>query len=156
MAIEQHHLQTYREPFIHRQDLYAQQTSEGAYFLKREPTTDDVVRSHLEGTITAGWYALSPENTTKWVCLDADRDGGLEQLQDAWKQLDGRGIPSLLEASRRGGHLWILFEPIAAQLARRLIQTSLPNLDGGGLPEAGRAGGGRGVGSLVRGPDLLK
>src|SRR5215208_3061675 len=64
MAIEQHHLDTYRTLFIHRQDLYAQQTPKGAYFLKRSPITDTVLRSHLQGAITAGFYALSLENTT--------------------------------------------------------------------------------------------
>src|SRR5262245_6816501 len=130
MAIEQRHFDTYRELFIHRQDVYAQQRPTGAYFLKREPVTDDVIRSHLEGKITAGWYALSAENTTKWVCLDADQEDGLEQLQHAWKQLDQIRIPSQLEASRRGGHLWILLEEVPARDARRFILGSLPDLEG--------------------------
>jgi hypothetical protein len=152
MAIEQQHLQTYRDLFIHREDVYARQSPKGAYFLKREPVSDDVIRSHLEGKITAGWYALSPENTTKWVCLDADRDDGLVQLQHAWQQLDQRGIPSLLEASRRGGHLWILFEPTPARDARRLVLGSLPDLEGVEVYPKQDELGGKGVGSLVRGP----
>jgi hypothetical protein len=153
MAIEQEHLDTYRELFIHRQDLYAQQTPKGAYFLKRSPITDTVLRSHLQGAITAGFYALSPENTTRWVCLDADRDDGMEQLQEAWKQLEARGIPSQLEGSRRGGHLWILFEPIEAAASRRLTLGTLPDLEGVEVfPKRDRLDAGAQVGNLVRGP----
>lgn len=153
MAIEQKHLQTYRDVFIHRQDVYAQQTPKGGYFLKHEPITDDVIRTHLEGRVTAGLYALQPDNTVRWVVLDADRDDGLEQLQEAWKTLDDRGIPSHLEASRRGGHLWILFEPIAAHVARRFILSTVPDLEGVEVfPKQDRLDRGRGVGNLVRGP----
>jgi hypothetical protein len=152
MAIEQQHLNTYRDLFVHRQDLFAQQTPKGAYFLKRSPITDDVIRSHLQGAITAGLYALAPDNTTRWVCLDADRDDGMDQLQEAWKQLDQMGIPSQLEGSRRGGHLWVLFEPIAAAEARRLILGVLPELEGVEVfPKQDRLSDG-GVGTLVRGP----
>jgi hypothetical protein len=152
MAIEQHHLDTYRELFIHRQDVFAQQTPKGAYFLKRSPISDDVIRSHLQGELTAGFYALCPDNSTRWVCLDADRDDGLEQLQAAWKQLEQQGIPSLLEGSRRGGHLWILLEPIEAAKARRFILSALPHLEGVEVfPKQDRLPDG-GVGSLVRGP----
>jgi hypothetical protein len=153
MAIEQEHLDTYRELFIHRQDLYAQQTPKGAYFLKRSPITDTVLRSHLQGAITAGFYALSPDNTTRWVVLDADRDDGLDQLQEAWQQLDAQGIPSQLEGSRRGGHLWILFEPTDAAAARRLVLRVLPDLEGVEVfPKRDRLDAGAQVGNLVRGP----
>jgi len=112
MALEHRHLQTYHDRFCHRRDLYALQRPNGAYFLKRAPLTHEVIRAHLLGNITAGLYALTPDNTVRWVVLDADRDDGLEQLQDAWQQLGTRGITSHLERSRRGGHLWILFEPV--------------------------------------------
>jgi hypothetical protein len=52
-----------------------------------------VIRTHLLGSITAGFYALTPDNTTRWVALDADREDGL-------------------------AHLWILLGPIQAKLAR--------------------------------------
>lgn len=153
MTVERRHVQTYTDLFIHRRDLYAQQTPKGSYFLKREPVTADIVQSHLEGRITAGWYALSPESTTSWVVLDADRRDGLDQLREASKQLDTRGIPSLLELSRRGGHLWILFEPISARVARRLILGALPDLQGVEVfPKRDRLDDGSRVGNLVRGP----
>src|SRR5205823_5207542 len=97
MALEQKHLDIYRSAFIHREDSFALQTSKGSYYLKASPVTDDVVTSHLEGTISAGWYALASNNTLKWVALDADRPNGLEQLQQAWRVLDSQGISALLE-----------------------------------------------------------
>jgi hypothetical protein len=120
MPLEHRHLETYQELFCHRRDLYALQRPNGAYFLKQAPLTPDVVRAHLVGTITAGFYALTPDNTTRWVVLDADREDGLAQLQWSAQQLDTRGINSHFELSRRGGHLWILFEPIQAKLAKAL------------------------------------
>src|SRR5438067_501376 len=107
MAGDREHIQTYLDLFVHRRDLYAQQTRTGAYFLKPFPVSPDVVRGHLLGKLTAGWYTLGPDNTVRWVALDADRADGLERLQAAWRHLDTRGIPGHLELSRRGGHLWI-------------------------------------------------
>jgi len=83
MLIERKHIDTYQELFCHRRDPYAQQRRGGAYFLKRAPVTDHVIQAHLQGRITAGWYALAPDNTVRWVTLDADREQGLEQLQEA-------------------------------------------------------------------------
>src|SRR6266496_2599234 len=88
MSLEQRHLDIYRSTFINREDSFALQTSKGSYYLKASPVTDDVISSHLEGTITAGWYALKPDHSLKWVALDADRADGLEQLQQAWRALD--------------------------------------------------------------------
>lgn len=153
MATENPQLQLYQDLFVHRRDVHAQQTKTGSYFLTRSPVTDTVIRSHLQGEITAGFYALTPDHTTRWVALDADRQDGLEQLQEASKQLDQKGISSQLELSRRGGHLWVLFEPIAASVARRLILGSLPDLEGVEVfPKQDRLDPGMKVGNLVRGP----
>lgn len=151
--LERRHVEIYRELFIHRRDLYAQQTPKGSYFLRERPVTDEVIRQHLIGEITAGWYALTPDNTVRWVVLDADKEHGVETLQEASGQLDAREISSHLELSRRGGHLWILFEPISATVARRLILGVLPGLDGIEVfPKRDRIDGASRVGNLVRGP----
>ena len=99
MPIEQRQLDTYRELFIHRGDVYAQQAKTGAYFPRRQPVTDAVIRSHLDGQITAGWYAMRPDDTVRWACLDADQENGLAQLQEAWAMLDQRRIPTYLAVS---------------------------------------------------------
>jgi hypothetical protein len=152
-AIETRHIRTYRDLFIHRPDIFARQTPSGSYFLVRSGVTEDVIRQHLAGHVTAGWYALARDNTVRWAVLDADRPNGLEQLQAASKQLDSRGISAQLELSRRGGHLWIFFEPTAAQVARRLILGALPDLMGIEVfPKQEVLGTSRSVGNLVRGP----
>lgn len=151
--LEQRHLEIYRDLFIHRRDLYAQQTPKGSYFLRERPVTDEVIRRHLMGEFTAGWYALAADNTVRWVVLDADKDNGLDMLQDASAHLRTREISSHLELSRRGGHLWILFERISASVARRLILGLLPDLDGIEVfPKRDRLDGASRVGNLVRGP----
>src|SRR5437899_2398336 len=114
-------LNSYAERFVNRTEVYAQQTATGSYFLRQQVVTEGVIRSHLRGDITAGWYALAPDNTVRWVCLDADRADGLEQLQEAWKHLDSRGISSHLEQSRRGAHLWVFLQPLPAGVARQLV-----------------------------------
>lgn len=101
--IEQRHLATYLELFCPRRDLYARQTKRGSYFLTRSQVTQEVVANHLKGGFTAGFYPLTPDNTLRWVVLDADRADGLEQLQESWRVLEVRGISAYLELSRRGG-----------------------------------------------------
>lgn len=119
----------------------------------RNPVSEDVIRAHLEGTSTAGFYALKPDNTTRWVVLDADQHEGRENLQEAWKQLTARGISAQLELSRRGGHLWVLLEPMAAHVARRLIFGALPDLGPTEVfPKQDRLESHARVGTLVRGP----
>lgn len=152
MAIEQRHIEMYRDLFVHREDVFARQTPNGSYFLRRARVSDKVLGAHLLGDITAGFYALRPDNTTRWVVLDADRPDGLAQLQEGWRQLDTQGIPSQLEASRRGGHLWIFFEPIQAINARRLVLAALPDLEGLEIYPKQDHVREHGVGSLVRGP----
>ncbi len=150
--LEARHIQTYRELFVHREDLYARQTPSGSYFLNRKPVTDRVIAAHLAGQITAGWYPLTPDGSTCWVALDADRADGLETLQEAWQRLHHRGISSELELSRRGGHLWILFDPISAHVARRLVMNILPDLGGVEIfPKQDRLNDQQ-VGNPVRGP----
>lgn len=154
MALREKHLHTYRELFCHRADLYAQQRPSGAYFLRHAPVTEEVIKSHLQGTITAGWYALRPDNTVRWVALDADQSDGLALLQHAWQALEGKGVPSHLELSRRGGHLWVLFEPLPAATARRLVLGSLPTLGAEVevFPKRDKLDQGSKIGNLMRGP----
>lgn len=59
--------------FGHRTDVFAVQSSKGAYFpSKREITVEDV-EEHLFGEKTIGLYCLKPDNTVKWCCVDLDK-----------------------------------------------------------------------------------
>jgi len=41
--------------------------------------------------------------------IDADGENGLVDLAEMSYQLEIKGVPSYLETSRRGGHLWLFF-----------------------------------------------
>lgn len=76
----------------------------------KEPLTEKHLALHLQGHITLGAYILSPESTTRLMVLDADGENGLVELADLSYELETRQVPSYLETSRRGGHLWLFFE----------------------------------------------
>jgi hypothetical protein len=73
--------------------------------------TADTIRRHLEGEITIGLYAINPANqSSKWVAIDADYDGAMEDLLKLQHFLLQDGVEAALEMSRRGGHLWIFMD----------------------------------------------
>ena len=82
------------------------------------------VRRHLAGEITLGIYAINPETQrVKWMGIDADYKRSLDDLLKLQYELQQNGIQAALEQSRRGGHLWILFEtPVLARHARVYIR----------------------------------
>jgi len=93
--------------------------------VSKQPLSIDTatVQRHLAGHLTIGVYAINPESQcSKWIAIDADyadarRD--LFGLQEAFRE---DGIESLIEQSRRGGHLWIfLAEPLPAKLCRLYV-----------------------------------
>ncbi len=71
--------------------------------------TMDTVRRHLQGEITIGLYAINPATQrSKWVAIDADYDGAMEDLLKLQYYLAKDEVNAALEMSKRGGHLWIL------------------------------------------------
>ena len=82
------------------------------------------VRRHLAGEITLGIYAINSETQrVKWMGIDADYKRSLDDLLKLQYELQQDGIQAALEQSRRGGHLWILFEtPVLAKHARVYIR----------------------------------
>jgi hypothetical protein len=82
------------------------------------------VRRHLAGEITLGIYAINPETQrVKWMGIDADYKRSLDDLLKLQYELQQDGIQAALEQSRRGGHLWIMFEtPVLAKHARVYIR----------------------------------
>ena len=66
------------------------------------------IRQHLEGEITIGLYAINPATQrSKWVAIDADYAGAMEDLLKLQYSLQQDGVEAALEMSKRGGHLWI-------------------------------------------------
>jgi hypothetical protein len=82
------------------------------------------IQRHLAGEITVGLYATNPRNQrVKWMAIDADYRGSLEDLLKLQYELGQDGIQAALEQSRRGGHLWIFFEtPVLARHARVYVR----------------------------------
>lgn len=103
--------------------------------------TRDEIERHFAGEITLGLYAVNPKTQrVKWMAIDADYKKALEDLLKLQYELAQDGIQAALEQSRRGGHLWILFErPVLAKHARRYIRHLAEQLSvdvkGGGLTE---------------------
>jgi hypothetical protein len=154
MAIEQRHINTYQGLFVHRKDIYARQRENGSYFLCLSPVSNQVIRAHLAGKITAGFYALDQASTASWGVVDADSSDGLEQLQQVWQRFSELGIPAYIEQSRRGGHLWTFLEsPIPGAGVRDLLRAGVGELQDLELyPKQPALDKSRKVGSLVRGP----
>lgn len=120
MELDPSQLKSFASTFISRTDLYAQQTASGRYTCIRKPLSLDLVASHLRGELTLGAYALSPESQSSWICLDADDEPEWARLLTMAHMLETQGIPSYLEPSRRGGHLWLFTPPLSGQKARSL------------------------------------
>jgi hypothetical protein len=81
------------------------------------------IQDHLAGHITIGLYAISPQSqSAKWIAMDADNADARRDLVRLQKELFEDGIESLMEQSRRGGHLWtFLSEPLPAKLCRLYV-----------------------------------
>ena len=87
------------------------------------PVTEDVIRRHLDGQITAGVYPLLQDETCYFLAADFDKESWKEDVMSFLKTCRQNNIPAHLERSRsgNGGHVWIFFsEPIPAALARQM------------------------------------
>jgi len=85
--------------------------------------TPSTVRRHLEGEVTIGLYAINPTTQcSKWVAIDADYTGAMEDLLKLQYFLQQDGVQAALEMSCRGGHLWVFMkEPTLARHCRIYI-----------------------------------
>src|SRR5258707_8519482 len=85
--------------------------------------TAATIRRHLEGELTIGLYAINPSTQrSKWVAIDADYAGAMEDLLKLQYFLQQDQVEAALEMSKRGGHLWIFMEsPALARECRVYI-----------------------------------
>jgi hypothetical protein len=85
--------------------------------------TAATIQRHLEGEITIGLYSINPASQrSKWVAIDADYDGAMEDLLKLQYYLLQDDVDAALEMSKRGGHLWIFMaEPTLARDCRIYI-----------------------------------
>ncbi len=85
--------------------------------------TSETIRRHIEGEVTIGLYAINPATQRcKWVAIDADYKGAMEDLVKLQYYLGKDQVQPALEMSNRGGHLWIFLEsPLLARECRTYI-----------------------------------
>jgi hypothetical protein len=107
---------------VNRPQPYAVQQDNGSYRWVHEPCTLDLLRAHLNGTITLALSSLDESGGARWACLDADVPDSLGALVHLHAVLAAMGWPGIVEASRRGGHLWLFCaEVVPAVLLRRAL-----------------------------------
>jgi hypothetical protein len=105
--------------FVHCWQQYAVQQRDGSYWRVTEPLSLQYVAAHLAGRWTLGTYLLDRSSECAFAVFDADRENGLACLACLAEELRGHEVPTVLEASRRGGHAWVhLLEPTPAQVVR--------------------------------------
>jgi hypothetical protein len=111
------------DPFIAccigRRNDYAVQVPNGRYSRRGTDLTYEILFSHLEGRQTLGTYVINELNQCSFAVFDSDASTGLFDLATVQMNLTMNAIPSYLEQSRRGAHLWVFFcQPISPVLVR--------------------------------------
>src|SRR5215469_14365761 len=101
-------LDLFIDTFVSRRNDFALQRSDGGYARVGRPLAERDVHAHLAGAHTIGSYVIDEQSCCRYAVFDADSDDGLDRLHAVQCQLAASGIPSSLEQSRRGGHLWVL------------------------------------------------
>jgi hypothetical protein len=127
-------LDAWGQLWINRAEPYALQQEDGTYRWIYTPCDATVLAAHLAGNATLALSSFGADGSCRWLCLDADAAGALPHLLKLAAALAELGLPSLVEASRRGGHLWLLLDaPVSAVLARRVLLHELDGLRASGL-----------------------
>jgi hypothetical protein len=108
--------------FLTRRQPYARQQEDGSYRWVFQRLDRLALLAHLQGKDTLALSARDELGQCRWVCLDADAPDGLAQLRLVQQTLETYGVLSLLESSRRGGHLWLFFTlPQTASVAIAVV-----------------------------------
>jgi TOTE conflict system primase-like protein len=95
---------------VGRTDRYLLQRENGRYRPVLAKLTYDRLRDHLAGSCTLATYAIAEDDLCRFAVFDSDADDGLFQLFRLQQVLGELAVPSYLERSRRGGHLWVFLE----------------------------------------------
>jgi hypothetical protein len=98
--------------FVNRPRPYALQEPDGTYRWVYRTLTLERVLQHLWGERTLALSSTDAAGGCRWLCLDVDTPDGLAHLVALRAALVGLGLPGLVEASRRGGHLWLFLEEL--------------------------------------------
>ena len=125
----------YRGMFLNRTRPYARQRDDGSYRWLFQPCDQTVLVAHLAGDVTIAVSSLDEAGKCRWLCLDGDGEDGLAQLLQVRTHLADQRLLGVLEASRRGGHLWLFFAAaVEASLPREVVLRLLEALRSEALP----------------------
>jgi hypothetical protein len=142
-------LNEYSRMFVSRRDDYAIQQPSGRYLRVGRPLAKIALLNHLNGAESLGTYVIDERGRCRFAVFDADSHNGLDVLLGVQGQLANDGIPSYLERSRRGGHLWVLLQlPVLASHVRSFLLPYCP----AGVEFYPKQDEGKGYGSLIRLP----
>ena len=106
--------------FIQRWDVRAEQQEDGSYLCIREPLMPSDLKGHVLGDKTLGAYVLNDKGHARYTVFDADNEVEYHKMFIVADRLAAEGVPSYMESSRRGGHLWFFTQvPISGEAAKR-------------------------------------
>ncbi len=132
--VHNHVLEDLLRLFVNRELPYAVQQADGSYRWVYEPVTPALLAAHLAGEITLALSSSDARARCRWACLDVDVPGSLPQLLAVREALAELELPGLVEASRRGGHLWLFFDdPLPTVAARHIIAAALTTVAAQGV-----------------------
>ena len=151
-------VELFREVFVHRNDVFTVQKSNGDYHKVENKLTDQDIKDHFKGRHTIGCYQLKEEEdgtaTAKWGCLDIDLHATIykvpsfdieewndkldKQVEIAKLQLAQHNLPFYVEDSgQKGRHVWLFFEkPLDAITVKRSMEMlfrKMPSVDEGNI-----------------------
>lgn len=106
-------LDVYRHFFAARTDVYSQWTPDGWRPVREEMTPEVIGAALAKERPSISGYMITPGSTTHVAAYDLDLDDGYDLARALAGHLRSVGVPSLLEPSRRGAHLWLLLDESA-------------------------------------------
>jgi hypothetical protein len=142
-------LRSFVRRFVSRRDDYAVQQMSGRYLRVGRPLQQRTLFDHFAGLQSLGTYVIDESGSCRYAVFDADMTDGIDVLLDLSGCLADDGIPSCLEQSRRGGHVWVLLDGLyrASQVRRWLLPYCPAGVEF--YPKQDEGGG---YGSLIRLP----
>jgi hypothetical protein len=145
-------VRAYASLFVHCWDYYAVQQSDGSYRPSYQSLTLARLADHLQGCYTLGAYMLDRAGMCSSAVFDADSVDGLDRLVRLSGELATHGIASVVEASRRGGHVWVFLDgSVLARAVRLWLLPYAQRYEVELYPKQDQVQSG-GVGNLVRLP----
>jgi len=119
-----------KDTFILRIDLYPRQSADGSYACIKKPLSHRHVVVHLQGKMTMGTYVLSEKSEARFIVFDADDDTQFDQLKEISTRLSHQRVPTYVESSRRGGHMWLFFKEEVSGIDARIFGEGICNVFG--------------------------